>query len=239
MLKKIYKKLFTHQIVDDSILNKEFGHIIKQVSEYTMTSNERMFALYKAVQYIVKADIKGDFVEAGVWRGGSAMIVILALKELGITDRKIYMYDTYEGMSEPSEEDSNISNGAKASLKYFAMLGKEEKWAYASLEEVKTNISRLGYPQENLIYVKGKIEETVPEVLSEKIALLRLDTDWYDSTKHELEYMYPNLTAGGVLLIDDYGHWAGCKKAIDEYFTEHSPILLNRIDYTGRIGIKL
>ena len=80
----------------------------------------------------------------------------------------------------------------------------------------------------------------MPGYLPSGIALLRLDTDWYESTKHELEHLYPLLVSGGVIIIDDYGHWKGAKKAVDEYIKDNNlPLLLNRIDYTGRIGIKL
>jgi hypothetical protein len=86
----------------------------------------------------------------------------------------------------------------------------------------------------------GKVEDTIPADIPEKIALLRLDTDWYESTKHELIHLFPRLQKGGVLIIDDYGFWKGARKAVDEYFAENNiQILLNRIDDTGRMAIKL
>ena len=87
-------------------------------------------------------------------------------------------------------------------------------------------------------FVQGMVEETIPAGAPEKIALLRLDTDWYESTHHEMVHLFPRISDGGVLIIDDYGHWAGARRAVDEYFHEHNiAILLNRLDYTGRIGI--
>lgn len=92
----------------------------------------------------------------------------------------------------------------------------------------------------NCFFVKGKVEDTVPEKAPDRISLLRLDTDWYESTYHGLLHLYPRLSVGGVLIIDDYGHWAGAKKAVDQYLNEnHLKLLLNRIDDTGRIGVKL
>ena len=107
------------------------------------------------------------------------------------------------------------------------------------MDEVKKNIDRVGYPMEKFVFVKGKVEETIPQTVPENIALLRLDTDWYESTKHELIHLYPRLSRNGILIIDDYGYWKGCRQAVDEYFKNHNqPILLNRIDFTGRIAIK-
>jgi hypothetical protein len=96
-----------------------------------------------------------------------------------------------------------------------------------------------GYPQNRVRFIKGRVEETVPGEAPEQIALLRLDTDWYESTQHELEYLFPRLAPGGVLILDDYGHWAGARKAVDDYIALHKlPLLLCRIDMSGRIAIK-
>jgi hypothetical protein len=112
-------------------------------------------------------------------------------------------------------------------------------WCFSSIEEVKNNIATLNYPTEKVYFVKGKVEDTIPTTIPQKIAVLRLDTDWYESTKHELEHLFPLLVSGGVLIIDDYGHWEGARKAVDEYIEKNNlNILLNRIDYTGRIAIK-
>jgi hypothetical protein len=96
-----------------------------------------------------------------------------------------------------------------------------------------------GYPPEKVHFVKGMVEDTIPEQSPDGIALLRLDTDWYQSTKLELLHLYPRLANQGVLIIDDYGHWQGARRAVDEFISElRDPILLHRIDYTGRIAIK-
>jgi hypothetical protein len=240
MLKEIIQKTANHfgYRIDklqttDSIMDSEFGEIYLKCKDFTMTSKERMYGVYKAVEYIIKSGIKGDFVESGIWKGGSVMVMAYALLKFGETKRNIYLYDTYEGMSEPTKNDISVSGSSAARL-----YKKEEKMTYAPLEEVKRNLFSTGYPKDKLIFIKGKVEDTIPKRMPEKIALLRLDTDWYESTKHELLHLFPILTKKGVLLLDDYGHWLGSKKAVDEYFS-NKPILLNRIDYTGRVGIKV
>jgi predicted O-methyltransferase YrrM len=104
---------------------------------------------------------------------------------------------------------------------------------------VRETVARAGYPAERIHFVKGAVEETIPRTLPGPLALLRLDTDWYQSTRHELVHLYPLLAPGGVLIVDDYGHWQGAARAVDEYFAAHPPgPLLTRIDYTGRLAVK-
>ena len=113
-------------------------------------------------------------------------------------------------------------------------------WAVAGLDDVRANMLATGYPQELVHYVKGPVESTIPGSAPHgPIALLRLDTDWYESTKHELVHLFPLLSEGGVLIIDDYGHWHGARQAVDEYFAgDCRPFYLHRIDYTGRLLVK-
>jgi hypothetical protein len=111
-------------------------------------------------------------------------------------------------------------------------------WCNASIEDVQANMARSSYPSQRIHLVKGPVESTIPGVAPDDIALLRLDTDWYESTRHELEHLFPRLVPGGVLIIDDYGHWQGARQAVDEYLAKSDvPILLNRVDYTGRIAV--
>jgi len=218
-----------------------FYPMYEQCKPYTMTSIERMYALYKAVEYIVKSKLEGDFVECGVWKGGSSMMMALTLAKFGITDRKIYLYDTFTGMSEPSEFDSKAGESLLTKEKWVrSQNGNHNKWCFSPLDEVEANMQATGYPIEKIVFVKGKVEETIPGLMPEAIALLRLDTDWYESTNHELNHLFPLLKLNGVLIIDDYGTWAGARKAVDEYFGDNDiSILLNRIDSTGRLAIKI
>lgn len=215
--------------------------ICDAVKPYTMTSPERVNALVNAVDYLVLNKIEGAFVECGVWKGGSAMAMLLALKQLGDEARELYLYDTFAGMSPPTSVDVSIGGGV--ALDKFSekkIDGESSDWCYSSLDEVTNNVLSIGYPKEKIKFIEGKVEETIPKVIPDEIALLRLDTDWYESTKHEMIHLFPLLKQGGVLIIDDYGHWEGARKAIDEYIAENNiRILLNRIDYTGRVALKL
>jgi O-methyltransferase len=214
--------------------------IIKSVLPYTMTSPERIFSLIKAVQYIVTNKIPGDIVECGVWKGGSMMAVAMTLVALNDVEKELYLFDTFEGMTEPTETDISYKNDSA-----FELLRKGKKneknfvWAYSPIENVRKNLLSTGYHHNKIHFIKGKVEETVPEKAPAEISLLRLDTDWYESTRHELIHLYPRLNPGGLIIIDDYGHWRGAKKATDEYMRDNNiKLFLCRIDYTGRIGVK-
>jgi O-methyltransferase len=208
------------------------------VAERTMTSPERIYALRNAVRYVHHTQLPGAIVECGVWRGGSMMAVARTLLELGVSDRELYLFDTFEGMSEPTDKDK-MYTGQDAAMLLEGRAKEERLWAYAPLEDVRQAVLGVGYDAERIHFAKGKVEDTLPDAAPEQIALLRLDTDWYESTLHELVHLYPRLVSGGVLIIDDYGHWQGAREAVDEYVAEHEiPLLLNRVDYTARIAIK-
>ncbi len=213
---------------------------IRRVRGETMTGPERIYSLIEATKYIVKKGIEGDIVECGVWRGGSVMAIIKVLQAMGSSDRKIYLYDTFEGMTEPGAEDVSVHGSlAKKLLDENEKSEKDTIWAYSGIEVVKKNVYSMGYHPEKIHFVQGRVEDTIPAIKPDKISLLRLDTDWYESTKHELEHLFPGLSRGGVLILDDYGHWKGARKATDEYFRDKKiDIFLSRVDYTCRIGIK-
>jgi O-methyltransferase len=216
-----------------------FHSLRERAAPYTMASPERQFALHEAVRYVVAAGVPGDCVECGVWRGGSSMMVALTLDGLS-ERRRLWLYDTFDGMPTPSSEDV-LWNGRSASSeldKATKAEGAGNVWAYATLDDVKENMGRTGYPPDLITYVAGRVEDTIPAQAPEQIALLRLDTDWYESTRHELEHLWDRLVPGGVLIIDDYGHWQGARKAVDEFFADR-PQLFARVDYTGRMTVKL
>ncbi len=213
--------------------------VCRRVHPFTMTSPERVFALRQSVQYLVQHRIEGDIVECGVWKGGSMMAVAHTLQESGVTDRDLRLFDTFDRMSDPTREDVNFRGESGADVLSQLAEGPGSVWTSSPLDEVKRNLQMTGYPTEHISFIKGKVEETIPEQAPDRIALLRLDTDWYESTYHELLHLYPRLSPGGVLIIDDYGYWAGARKAVDKYFAERNlKLLLNRIDYTGRICVK-
>jgi O-methyltransferase len=212
----------------------DFIEKVNLVREFTMTSKESMKALYDAVNYVSKHQIKGDIVECGVWRGGSSMLGALTLLSNNDQDRNLYLYDTFEGMNAPTESDISV-NGEPASETWQ---GKFK--CFADYNDVKSNMTKTNYPIDKIKLIKGMVEDTIPNIIPEKISILRLDTDWYESTYHELVNLYPKLVIGGILIIDDYGFWKGSRKAVDQYFEENNiPIYLNRVDYTVRSAIKI
>ena len=159
-------------------------------------------------------------------------------------DKDFYLYDTFEGMTKPTKEDySKIElNDPLTTFENLKNDDNSSNWCYASLDEVKNNLKKLITPFEKFHFIKGwgMVEDTIPNTIPEKISILRLDTDFYESTKHELEHLFPRLVKNGVLIIDDYGHWEGAKKAVDDYLDKNQiKIFLSRIDYSGRLGIKL
>jgi hypothetical protein len=163
------------------------------------------------------------------------MAVARVLLRLGDTGRRLWLFDTFEGMTAPTEADVSFDNQPADQL----LRHDDELHCRAGLDAVREAVLGTGYPPANVHFVPGRVEDTIPAQVPAAISLLRLDTDWYESTRHELEHLFPRLTRGGVLILDDYGHWQGARKAADEYFCEHRiPILLNRMDYTGRIGVK-
>jgi O-methyltransferase len=210
---------------------------IMAVRRRTMTSSEKLFGLISAVRYVVEHDIPGGIVECGVWRGGSMQAVARTLMEAGTFDRDLYLFDTFEGMPPPSEADRRF-DGRSAAVMLAESKPTAAVWAAASLEDVQAGMAEVRYPADRIHYVEGRVEETVPREAPERIAILRLDTDWYESTRHELEHLYPLLTPGGVLILDDYGWWQGSRKAVDEFLAETGErLLLLRLD-RGRIAVK-
>lgn len=193
------------------------------VKPYTMTTEVRIKSLFDSLEHIRINNLDGDLVECGVWQGGNILGIISYLDYYKI-HRKIWLYDTFEGMVKPTSYDVDYNNN------------NGEEWigkCSADLEFVKKHvISKSHYPKELIHYIKGDICQTLldEQNVPDKISLLRLDTDWYLSTKLELEVLYPMVIKNGIIIIDDYGHWMGCKKAVDEYFEEN----FNKeyIDYT-------
>jgi hypothetical protein len=216
--------------------------IIREVKPFTMTSPERIYGLINAIRYLINNKIAGDFVECGVWKGGSMMAAAKTLLTLNSVERDLHLFDTYAGMTAPSAKDA--THFAKETPDQMFVQSKNpdgtSQWCYSSLEETRRNMLSVRYPEAKIHFIKGPVEETIPKHAPAQIALLRLDTDFYESSKHEMIHLFPRLVSGGVLLLDDYGHWEGQRTAVDEYLAEHKiPLLLNRLDYTGRVGIKL
>jgi hypothetical protein len=226
---------YATELADDELATME------SVKGLTATGPQRIVGLMDAVKYIVANRIEGAVVECGVWRGGSIMAAARTLIEAGDDKRDLYLFDTFEGMSPPTEKDV-MFDGTKADTLLVPGQRKEDMdnyWCYAGMESVRKNMLSTGYPEAKIHMIPGKVEDTLPQQAPERIALLRLDTDWYESTRHELVHLYPRLAPHGVLIIDDYGHWEGARRAVDEYFAGMKPRpFLNRMDYSGRLVVK-
>lgn len=215
---------------------EEEENLIRAVRPWTMTGIERLYALIQAVRYVSDHGIPGSIVECGVWKGGSMAAVARTLMERKDVSRELYLFDTFVGLPAPKDEDMDYSGTRAAEV-----LRKDPAYrcANAPLELVRQVMYETGYPKGKIHFIEGRVEATIPGSAPDVIALLRLDTDWYESTTHELVHLFPRVSKAGVILIDDYGHWMGVRKACDEYFKKNRiPILLNRIDYTGRIALK-
>jgi O-methyltransferase len=225
------------QAAEQDGLDRETHILWNQVRSRTMTSVYRIDALRRSVEYIEANSIEGDIAECGVWRGGSMMAAGLTLLRLG-SSRQLWLYDTFSGMPPPGPDDEDFRGRSAADL----MASAPETsliWARSSLEDVRAGIAEIGYPQDLVRYVLGPVESTIPQCVPNKIALLRLDTDWFSSTYHELVHLWPLVVPDGILIIDDYGHWAGAKKAVEQYFREIGLYpFLHRIDDTVRLIIK-
>lgn len=222
-------------------LDPSFVQLYEDVQHATQTSVAMSYALRLATKYIVEAKIPGDVVECGVWRGGSAAIAAATLREAGDLTRTIWLYDTFNWTWDTPLDVDELqlpSGDVKLADLLESVTGsvQDEDSDQAS---VVATVCGNGYPSERVRCVEGLVQNTIPDDSPSSIALLRLDTDLYDSTRHELEHLYPRLSIGGVLIVDDYGKYSGATKAVDEYFAKlDAPVLLNRIDTQGRMCVK-
>jgi len=237
---KIEKSKWSDGFVGISKFEKS---ILNICSKYSMTGFERMYFLIKAIEQVKNNRTEGDFVECGVWKGGNLILFQKMIEKLNIK-KKIYAYDTFEGMTEPGKFDHTFKKeSAKEILHALKKKQVDPKknivLAECSLNDVIKNYKKNTKFNQNLLCTKGPVEKTLTlkKNIPKKISILRLDTDWYESTKIELEILFPLLVKGGILIIDDYGYWNGAKKAVDQYFFKKK-VALFKIDFTSRFVIK-
>jgi O-methyltransferase len=232
-LKKILnlKKKINFKKEIPEISNKEIA-IIKLIDSYSMTSYIRKFFLIKCIHYINKNNIKGDIVECGIWKGGN-LFLSKKINDFYQIKRKYYGYDTFAGMTKPSK------NEHFSLKKDFTNNKRKFDWLIINKEKVINYAKNLFSDISDFKFIEGAVEETlcIKKNLPRKISLLRLDTDYYKSTKIELDKLYPKLSKGGILIIDDYGDMPGAKKAVDNFFRNKN-IFLIRIDRSCRFLIK-
>lgn len=225
----------------------EFGQAEREIFAYiraqglSMVSDERLFATILACRHVIEQQIPGDFVECGVYKGGNALIAAALFKAYGV-QRKVWLFDTFLGMTEPTALDKESITGVAAMAEYRQKdRGDHNEWVFCPIDQVRAHFDAAGLLTEQVVFVQGDVLHTLKDsaLLPDRVSVLRLDTDWYESTRIELQVLYPRLSVGGVLLIDDYGHFSGAQQATDEYFASgvQRP-LLNYTDYTGRVGVK-
>jgi O-methyltransferase len=222
-------------------LEPEFMALLPVVRQYTMGTVERLHALWQQVGYVCDAKLEGDIVECGVWRGGSMMLAALELVRRETVDRRLWLYDTFAGLPRPDPIDVDVlGNRAVDGWEAHTLPGGQTLWAYADEADVRRNMALTGYPEQRMRFVPGLVEETIPATAPQRISLLRIDTDWYASYRHVLRNLYDRVVPGGVLIFDDYGHFGGARKAVDEFRAGRrivSPLM--RADYSCRIMLKL
>lgn len=219
--------------------------ILDAVRPYTLVNAMALNALLQAVDYVVSNRIPGAFVECGTYRGGCGMAMARKLRNLGDESREIVLFDTFEGAPRPESANDRLSFGASSAQEVWdrarSDAAQSHEWFRDVYAEARGNMDGTGYPPDRIRLVRGLVEETIPQHAPEQIAILRLDTDWYESTIHELRELYPRLSPGGVVIIDDYGALTGARKATDDYFADAGVPrpLLQRINFTVRQGIKI
>ena len=220
---------------DQKIIEIEFGaeflQLWRAIAKYTMVSTERAYATYNACRYVARYNIPGCFTECGVFKGGMAMLAAMVFAKHAGTARDIFLFDTFSGMTTPGRIDIDRQGVSAASA-----LAADPEMCKSSLDEVRHNLAQTGYPMHRFRIVGGDVCSTLrePANVPNNIAILRLDTDWYDSTRAELETLYEKVTPGGVVLVDDYGHWLGARQAVDEFINQLPyPVYVSRTDTTG------
>jgi hypothetical protein len=211
----------------DLISPGEFSRLYRQVRKLTMVSNARLRGLHRAVKHVVAAGVPGDIVECGTARGGSAALMGLTLKQLGVRDRRLWVFDTYEGLPAPTADDPDF----EIAVSYTGS-------CLGSLDDVTASFRQLGIDDLS-VFVKGLFQDTLPTTTVGRIAVLHIDGDWYESVKVCLDTLYDKVSDHGVIQLDDFGFWKGARKAVEEFFAERriSPRLL-KLDHSGRQFIK-
>lgn len=234
MHKNLKKIAFYSQLLLNDGLNFKKMQLFSKVFPYTMAGYRRLSNVYALAYHAEKEKLLGDFVECGVWKGGcSAVMAFVA--DTFTSGRKIWLFDSFEGLPEPTREDGVLAR-TYAGERIEGRMRSIDK-CVGPLEDVKKIFFEiLQIPKESVVIKKGWFQDTLPVSKNEmgKIAILRLDGDWYESTKVCLENLYDKVVPGGYVIIDDYGHWEGAKRALEEFFQKRNiKPELTKIDYTG------
>mgnify|MGYP000866007847 CR=1 FL=1 len=208
--------------IQKQILSKKFLENYNKSKNLSSFNLEFFLFLEFVLDYLFKKNkIEGDIVECGVFKGANCRFICDYLKSINNENINIFLYDTFEGMPSASINDINIFTKKNYNF-YLKKMQKNNEvdnfHKYENIENVKKLLLQTNYNNNKIHFIKGLVEKTIPKTIPNKISLLILDTDYYDSTKHELHHLYPLVEKGGIIIIDDYGTWSGVKKAVDEYF---------------------
>jgi hypothetical protein len=192
---------------------------------HTMVGLKRLNNLQQCCEDVIRRGVPGDLIETGVWRGGSTILMRAILKAHGVTDRRVWVADSFEGLPHPDEQKYPQDKGDTHHT--------HEALA-VSLEQVKHNFERYGLLDEQVRFLKGWFKDTLPTAPIERLAVIRLDGDMYESTMDGLVNLYPKLSAGGYVIVDDYGYLPACRQAVHDYRDTHGiHDEIHRVDWTG------
>lgn len=225
-------------------LEQEAYDNILKVLSHTMVGYERLMTLYHQAVFCERNGVPGSFVECGTWKGGAVGLMALANLQHANKRRHLHLFDSFEGVPEP---DAAVDGEAALAVAREVGGGTDGQLvglplSVGTLEANKELLERtIGYDADYLHYHKGWFQNTLPERAHEvgEIAILRLDGDWYASTKICLDYLFDRVVTGGFVIIDDYGSYDGCRKAVDEFIQARGlKSFLNHVDFTGRYLIK-
>lgn len=236
---EIEGKIVAFKDIDDPY----FIEIFPKIRPHSITASAGplpLWALYKSIEYIVKNEVPGDIAECGVWNGGSMLLAAMALKHFGDTSRMLYLYDTFAGMPKPDADLDRNWDGVSALDTWQSFADEGKPWGFGGTVEMVYEVMKgADYPADNITFVRGMVEDTIPSVKADQLSLLRLDTDLYHSTYHEFVHLYPTVASGGIVIIDDYGYFEGAKRATDQYIAENNlRLFLNRVDDSVRLAVK-
>lgn len=210
------------------VVSKDFLKNLERVESYTMLSIERLYDLYLTVNYLNSADIEGDFMEIGTWKGGALGMALLSDKT---NTRNVIGFDTFEGHNKPGVDEFDV-RGQNMQKRWEENNSSGLKWAQADFTACKAFLEELSSNSPNRVnLIKGDIKLTSENFIPRKLAILRIDCDWYPESLVSLKVFWPNLVSGGFLILDDYGHHSGQKKAFEEYF-KNQPQKITHVDYS-------
>lgn len=191
----------------------------------SMIGEHRMRQLQRACEFVIESGVPGDFIETGVWRGGACILMRAVLAAWGVTDRRVWVADSFQGL--PPPDPDRYPNDAGSELHAFPQLA-------VSADEVRANFDRHGLLDGQVAFLEGWFRDTLPAAPIERLAILRLDGDMYESTMDALDALYGKLSPGGIVIVDDYGILDHCRAAVTDFRRDRAidePI--TRIDASG------